>query len=167
MFSRKKLQVKGWDFRYIIARYSTSPHNRTTSKVELQSDFELTKTPIAQCNWQAMGAFHKLLGEKWPKDTRSMHLVTLPAMTHSVKVMSSPSGRTSMKWQQYLLVSMTVQVKNTIYVSLSFLCSRVSCVYIINSMRPSDVYVHRQSNDHWFRWWLVACSASSHYLNQC
>ena len=20
---------------------------------------------------------------------------------------------------------------------------------------------------HWFRWWLVACSASSHYLNQC
>ena len=54
-----------------------------------------------------------------------------------------------------------------IHVSLLFLCNRVSHVYITNSMRPSDVYVHRQSNDHWFRWWFVACSASSHCLNQC
>ena len=22
-------------------------------------------------------------------------------------------------------------------------------------------------NHHWFRWWLVACSAPSHHLNQC
>ena len=25
----------------------------------------------------------------------------------------------------------------------------------------------RESGQHWFRWWLVACSAPSHYLNQC
>ena len=37
----------------------------------------------------------------------------------------------------------------------------------INSLRQSDAYMRRQSNHHWFRWWLVAWSAPSHYLNQC
>ena len=36
-----------------------------------------------------------------------------------------------------------------------------------NSLRPSDAYMRRQSNHHWFRLWLVAWSAPSHYLNQC
>ena len=33
----------------------------------------------------------------------------------------------------------------------------------INSLRPSDAYLRRLSNHHWF----VAWSAPSHYLNQC
>ena len=36
----------------------------------------------------------------------------------------------------------------------------------LNSLRPSDAYMHRQSSHHWFRKWLVAWSAPSHYLNQ-
>ena len=35
----------------------------------------------------------------------------------------------------------------------------------INSMRLSDAYTHKKIGYHWFRW-LVACSASNHYLNQ-
>ena len=37
----------------------------------------------------------------------------------------------------------------------------------INSLRPSDAYMRRQFNHHWFRKWLVAWSAPSHYLIQC
>ena len=34
-----------------------------------------------------------------------------------------------------------------------------------NSLRPSDAFMRRYH--HWFRQWLVAWSAPSHYLNQC
>ena len=37
----------------------------------------------------------------------------------------------------------------------------------VNSLRPSDAYMLQQTNRHWFRQWLVAWSAPSHYLNQC
>ena len=37
----------------------------------------------------------------------------------------------------------------------------------MNSLRPSYAYMRRQTNHHWFRWWLVAWTAPSHYLNQC
>ena len=37
----------------------------------------------------------------------------------------------------------------------------------MNSLRPSDAYMRQWNNHHWFRWWLVAWSAPSHYLNQC
>ena len=31
----------------------------------------------------------------------------------------------------------------------------------------THIYMRRYSNQHWFRWWLVAWTAPSHYLNQC
>ena len=37
----------------------------------------------------------------------------------------------------------------------------------VNSLRPSDAYMRQWSNHHWFRLWLVALPAPSHYLNQC
>ena len=37
---------------------------------------------------------------------------------------------------------------------------------LFNSFRPSDAYMHWWSNHHWFRWWLGAWSAPSHYLNR-
>ena len=37
----------------------------------------------------------------------------------------------------------------------------------LNSLRPSDAYMRQWSNHHWFRKWLVAWSAPSHYQNQC
>ena len=42
--------------------------------------------------------------------------------------------------------------------------SRGQCV---NSLRPGDAYMCQWSNQHWFRWWLVAWSAPSHYQSQC
>ena len=36
-----------------------------------------------------------------------------------------------------------------------------------NSLRPSDAYMRRYPNHHWFKLWLVAWTAPSHYLNQC
>ena len=39
--------------------------------------------------------------------------------------------------------------------------------WLLNSLRPSDAYMRRWSNHHWFRQWLVAWSAPNHYLNQC
>ena len=42
-----------------------------------------------------------------------------------------------------------------------------SIFIILKPLRPSDAYMRRQSNDHWFRKWLVAWSTPSHYLNQC
>ena len=37
----------------------------------------------------------------------------------------------------------------------------------VNSLRPSDAYLHQQTNHHWFRQCIVAWPAPSHYLNQC
>ena len=37
----------------------------------------------------------------------------------------------------------------------------------VNSLRPSDAYMRRKTNHHWFRLWLVAWTAPSHYMNQC
>ena len=36
-----------------------------------------------------------------------------------------------------------------------------------NSLRPSDAYMRQWSNQHWFRQWLAAWSAPSHYQDQC
>ena len=36
----------------------------------------------------------------------------------------------------------------------------------VNSLRPSDAYMRRWQNHNWFRLWLVAWPAPSHYLNQ-
>ena len=36
-----------------------------------------------------------------------------------------------------------------------------------NSLRPSDAYMRQQTNHDWFRQWLVAMPAPSHYLYQC
>ena len=38
-----------------------------------------------------------------------------------------------------------------------------------NSLWPSDAYMYmrRQANHHWYRKWLVAWTAPSHYLNHC
>ena len=36
-----------------------------------------------------------------------------------------------------------------------------------NPLRPSDAYMRRYTNHHWFRKWLVAWTAPSHYLNHC
>ena len=38
---------------------------------------------------------------------------------------------------------------------------------IWKSLRPSDAYMRQETNQHWFRLWLVAWTAPSHYLNQC
>ena len=38
---------------------------------------------------------------------------------------------------------------------------------ILNSFRPRDAYTRQWTNQHWFRQWLVAWPAPSHYLNQC
>ena len=38
---------------------------------------------------------------------------------------------------------------------------------LVISLRPSDAFIRQWTNHHWFRQWLVAWSASSHYLNQC
>ena len=38
---------------------------------------------------------------------------------------------------------------------------------MVNSLRPSDAYMRWLFNHPWFRWWLVAWPAPSHYLNQC
>ena len=38
--------------------------------------------------------------------------------------------------------------------------------WFLNSLRPSDAYMRQYTNHHWFREWLVAWSAPSHYLNQ-
>ena len=40
-------------------------------------------------------------------------------------------------------------------------------ILCVNSLRPSDAYMRRKTNNHWFRQWLVAWTAPSHYLNQC
>ena len=34
-------------------------------------------------------------------------------------------------------------------------------------MRPSDAYMRKWTDHHWFRQWLIAWPAPRHYLNQC
>ena len=38
---------------------------------------------------------------------------------------------------------------------------------LFNSLRPNDAYMPRWTSHHWFKSWLVAWTAPSHYLNQC
>ena len=40
-------------------------------------------------------------------------------------------------------------------------------IYFFNSLRPTDAYLHWEIDHHQFRWWLVAWSVPSHYVNQC
>ena len=47
-----------------------------------------------------------------------------------------------------------------IYISGNMVASQV-----LNS--PSDTYMRHKTNHHWFRWWLVAWTVLSRYLNQC
>ena len=42
-----------------------------------------------------------------------------------------------------------------------------NAVRALISLRPSDAYIRQWTNHHWFRQWLIAGSAPSHYLNQC
>ena len=44
---------------------------------------------------------------------------------------------------------------------------RMSASVVVNSLRPRDAYMRQWTNQHWFRQWLVAWPAPSHYLNQC
>ena len=53
---------------------------------------------------------------------------------------------------------------NNIFCKWSAILFLLQCV---NSLRPSDAYMRQQTNHHWFRLWLVALLAPSHYLNQC
>ena len=46
-------------------------------------------------------------------------------------------------------------------------CGKTSCLKVFNSLRPSDAYMHQQTNHHWFKKWLAAWLAPSHYQNQC
>ena len=59
-----------------------------------------------------------------------------------------------------LLISFTSSI---CFVTL--VCSGKSIT--VNSLRPNDAYMRRQTNNNWFRKRLVAWTAPSHYLNQC
>ena len=37
---------------------------------------------------------------------------------------------------------------------------------LLNPLSPSDAYMRRKTNHHWFIWWLVTWSVPSHYLKQ-
>ena len=43
----------------------------------------------------------------------------------------------------------------------------LSCLQCVNSLSPSDTYMHHQASHHCFRKWLVTLPAPYHYLNQC
>ena len=45
--------------------------------------------------------------------------------------------------------------------------SMKDCIIVEASLRPSDAYMRQWTYQHWFRQWLVAWPAPSHYLNQC
>ena len=52
--------------------------------------------------------------------------------------------------------------------SIQHLCCRTCAIR--NPLTPRPLVPHicvSQSGQHWFRWWLVAWTAPSHYLNQC
>ena len=49
----------------------------------------------------------------------------------------------------------------------SQMCASIHIHEELNSLRPSDLYMRRYKYQHWFREWLVAGSAPSHYLHQC
>ena len=41
-----------------------------------------------------------------------------------------------------------------------------SPVMFLDSLKPIDTYMRHETNQHWFRQWLVALRATSHCLNQ-
>ena len=64
--------------------------------------------------------------------------------------------------------------RNTIYIQGNVFENGVSTITTIlspslrvKSLRPSDAYMRQPINHHWFRQWLVAWPAPSHYLNHC
>ena len=36
----------------------------------------------------------------------------------------------------------------------------------VNTLKPSDAYMFKETNQHWFRQWLVTWTVQTHYLNQ-
>ena len=56
-----------------------------------------------------------------------------------------------------------------IIIILNMLISKVFLgnVHDLTHLPPMPHICVSELGHHWFRWWLVACSALSHYLNQC
>ena len=91
-----------------------------------------------------------------------------------------PLLKNSVTWQPLSLVSSTTRTLILLW-SFSILlmrqCNRLLkllafiltwwLIQALNSLRPNDAYMRQQINHHWFRQWLVAWPAPSHYLNQC
>ena len=71
------------------------------------------------------------------------------------------SGKCRKHWSQYI-GSVAPLCQQWSYISFA-----LTHCNTLNSLRPSDAYMRRWSNHHWFREWLVAWSAPSHYLNRC
>ena len=79
-------------------------------------------------------------------------------------------ARTATEQTVYLSVIMW-QLRNghrcNVLIEVCFPCLENTIVNpSFNSLRPSDPHMRRLYNHHWFRQWLVAWSAPSHYLNQ-
>ena len=70
------------------------------------------------------------------------------------------------------LSSMREDFNDLCHLSVDWLyIENVNCFYVLfflffNSLGPS-AYMRQWINHHWFRQWLVAWPAPSHYLNQC
>ena len=79
---------------------------------------------------------------------------------------------TSVKWSPLLtpfqkhLISLSTHYA-LIMVKYFWKCVCVPRLKRVNTLRPSDAYMSQEINHHWFRKWLVAWPAPSHYLNQC
>ena len=64
------------------------------------------------------------------------------------------------------LVGPTIKLVET-EMTRAWVIALASYATSFNSMRPRYAYMGQYPNQHWFRQWLVAWTAPSHYLNQC
>ena len=90
---------------------------------------------------------------------------SVSSLWHNNTIWLHRSGSTLVKliwWQQYIIWDNII--KSLLWNSLenNFIGSAPE----LNSLRQSDAYMCRYSNQHWFRQWHVAWTVPSHYLNQ-
>ena len=75
-------------------------------------------------------------------------------------------------WGHIYVLYYLLLLRNLVQLSINTFSCHLSSYYYhtvhpcYNSLRPSDAYMRQWAKHHWFRWWFVAWSVPSHYLNQ-
>ena len=109
-----------------------------------------------------------VLCAKLCNDTIAISRITTKTISHQFSITGEKrSVKCTIDQYTHLCTPYDAIAKVIYYSIYSSIVCWLRYASIINSLTLSVAYGIRYVAHHWFRQWLVACSAPNHYLNQC